>query len=153
MNWNVADLEQISKESEYIDTVVLPLVPITFGDEMKKNASTMEFVSVLTQQIETQFKGRLLMLPNVTYLQEIGKEEKLHLLESWTTAVQKLPFKHIMYVTSDPEWKESKDKLSGKLIWIPAIPLEDMDEKYKRSIMEDQVKSLLKIFIEVWQRT
>ncbi|MEI5907200.1 YpiF family protein [Bacillus spongiae] len=151
MNWNVADIEQYINEQEYIDTVVIPLVPITFGQGMKNNASQMEFINILTQQLERQFKGRLLLLPNFTYVEEVDKLTNKEMLQTFVSHLKALPLKHVLYVTSDKVWKSYENELEGECIWIPAIPLDNMDDQYKRSIMEDQVKQLLNIFIQKWQ--
>ncbi|WP_283955948.1 DUF2487 family protein [Heyndrickxia sporothermodurans] len=36
-------------------------------------------------------------------------------------------------------------------MWLPSVPLEHMDEQYKHSIMEDQVKQLINIIVQKWQ--
>ena len=37
-------------------------------------------------------------------------------------------------------------------IWIPSIPLEHLEDTYKDSIIESQVKQILNIFIKTWKR-
>jgi hypothetical protein len=44
-----------------------------------------------------------------------------------------------------------EDRLEGGLIWLPSLPLEHMDENYRNSILDDQVKQLLNLFVQKWQ--
>ncbi len=54
-------------------------------------------------------------------------------------------------MTSDASWSQSEQELEGKLVWLPAIPLEDMEEKYKQKIIQNQMNQLLPMFIQKWQ--
>ena len=44
MKWNVKDVEMYVQAKEYVDTVVVPLIPITFNDQMKQLTSSSEFI-------------------------------------------------------------------------------------------------------------
>ena len=48
MNWNVKDIEVFETEKEYIDTAVIPVVPIDFSPEIKTSAAQTEFISIFT---------------------------------------------------------------------------------------------------------
>ena len=74
----------------------------------------------------------------------------MDMLQNWEVKLKESGFSHIFYLTSDISWRE-QDKTEGKLIWIPSVPLEHMEEQYKHSILEDQVKQLINIIVQQWQ--
>ncbi|MDH5159931.1 YpiF family protein [Heyndrickxia oleronia] len=150
MKWNGNDIETYLKEKQFIDTAIVPLLPIAIGSEMKQAASQGEFIELLSLHLERQFKGRLLLFPAFTYLNTLEDHQKMDMLQNWEVKLKESGFSHIFYLTSDISWRE-QDKTEGKLIWIPSVPLEHMEEQYKHSILEDQVKQLINIIVQQWQ--
>lgn len=64
MNFIVKDVEQFQAQKQFIDTAIVPLVQLDFTDHgMKQSSSASEYLMTLTNFIEQQFKGRLLLLP------------------------------------------------------------------------------------------
>ncbi|WP_080845461.1 YpiF family protein [Cytobacillus gottheilii] len=151
MKWNSEDITMFIKERQYIDTVVMPLYPVSFGDDIKQSVGMTEFISLLSIQLERQFKGRLLMLPGFSYLKNANEDKLVSDIKHWETELLSQGFSHVFYVTSDSNWKIHEENLEGNLIWLPSLPLEQMDEKYKNQILEDQVKQLLNLFVRKWQ--
>lgn len=151
MKWESKDIDVYLSAKEYVDTAVLPLIPVSFEDDMQQVVNMGEFIASLVPQLEKQFKGRILMLPGLTYLKNTHADKQLEHVNEWGEQLSRTGFKHIFFITSDGAWKPVEDRLNGSLIWIPSIPLESMEEKYKRTILENQVKQLLQIFIQRWQ--
>ncbi|MED3654062.1 YpiF family protein [Heyndrickxia sporothermodurans] len=149
MLWNSKDVEVYLKEQQFIDTAVVPLLPISFGHEMKQAASQGEFIDLLSMHLERQFKGRVLLFPAFTYLSTLEKEQQMNMLQNWEVKLKETGFSHIFYLTSDSSWS-NQEKIKD-IIWLPSVPLEHMDEQYKHSIMEDQVKQLINIIVQKWQ--
>jgi len=149
MKWVAADIEMYQKAAEYVDTAIVPLMPVSFDDEMKQNASMAEFIGILTVQLEKQFKGRIFLLPGFVYIK--GNTGTLETLQEWEKTLLDKQFKHVFYVTSDSSWRQYEKALSGTLLWLPSLPLEHMQEQQKVSIVDDQVKQLLTLFTEKWQ--
>ena len=151
MDWNSKDIGLYLQEKQYVDTVVIPLLPVAFGEEMKQAASQGEFIQLLGSHLERQFKGRLLLLPAISYLSHLDNETNIAVVQQWENVLKKEGFQHIFYLTSDALWRNNESALTGNVVWMPAIPLEHVEESYKHSIMEDQVKQLLNIFVHQWQ--
>ncbi|MCA1039816.1 YpiF family protein [Bacillus infantis] len=152
MKWIPQDIEMYLKSKEYVDTAVIPLLPVTFTEDMKQAASMAEFVTLLSYQMERQFKGRLMMLPGFSYLKsDSGLYEHLGELKKWESAVLESGFKHVFYLTSDSGWKMAEGELGGSLLWLPSLPLEHMDDTYRNSVLEDQVKQLMNLLVQKWQ--
>ncbi|MFT9600573.1 YpiF family protein [Mesobacillus sp.] len=149
MKWVAADVEMYQKAAEYVDTAIVPLLPVSFGDDMKQNASMAEFIGILTAQLEKQFKGRIFLFPDFVYIK--GHEASIKVLEEWETTLLDKQFKHVFYVTSDSSWRQQEKELTGNLLWLPSLSLEHMQEQQKVAIVEDQVNQLLSLFTEKWQ--
>ncbi len=151
MKWLSKEIDVFLSAKQYIDTILLTLVPISFHENMKETVSMGEFSSVLTAEIERQLHGRTLVIPPFAYLKSESQDEKLKKLGQWTGELRKNGFRHIFMFTSDSQWKAIEELLDGTLIWIPAIPLEHMDEKFRREILDEQTKQVLQIVTNQWQ--
>jgi hypothetical protein len=150
LKWIPKDIETFLKAKEYVDTAIVPLYSVSFGEEMKQSASTAEFIILLTNLIERQFTGRVVLFPPFTYLKNDPDEKVINQLKSWEDNIVKDDFKHIFYITSESEWKMNEVKLNGSVIWIPSLPLESMEETQKVSLVDSQVKQLLSLFTQKW---
>ena len=53
-------------------------------------------------------------------------------------------------MTTDSQW--TSIEIPGKVLWLPAIPIENMDDRLKQSILEDQLKQLLPQLTEEWRK-
>jgi hypothetical protein len=151
MKWISHDIEQYQNAQEYIDTAVIPLIPIAFGTEMKQAASMSEFITLVTTLLERQFAGRILLLPPFTYLTAADNETRNGQLEKWISKLKENQFKHIFLITCDSEWKAHEKKLKDSLIWIPVLPLENLEYSQKNHIVESQVQQFFAIFSRKWQ--
>lgn len=151
MKWISKEVDVYLTSKNYIDTALVTLIPIAFGEDMKQTVSMGEFSTVLTSEIERQLHGRVFAIPPFTYFKTESQTEKLEKLEQWINELKNSGFKFIFFITSDHEWKTVEDKLDAKLIWIPAIPLEHMDDKYKSEILHEQTKQILQIVTNQWQ--
>lgn len=146
MNWNTQDLDTYFQQKEYIDTLLVPLLKIdTAPEQLKASASSTEFLMHLSNFIETQFKGRMMMLPPFTYTQSAVLNEMGIALKG---DLQELEFKHVFYLTTDREW--TNVDMYGEVIWIPSIPLESMDKKLRQTIIEDQLRQVLPTLTKKW---
>jgi hypothetical protein len=150
MKWNNEDIELYLQSKEYVDTVLLPLLPISFDERIKQSANMTDFISTLSVQLERQFRGRLILLPGFAYITSRDGDKHYNELLSWEEEIVEAGFKHVFYLTSDSGWKNFETNLKGDLIWLPSIPLGQMDAQYKNSILEDQVKQLLHVCIQKW---
>lgn len=93
----------------------------------------------------------MLLLPPITYLLETDEARKLNLLHEWEEKIKESDFAHVFYITSDSFWRDKNESFSDDVIWLPSIPLENMEEQFKHSILEDQVKQLINIIVQKWQ--
>jgi len=153
VKWTAKEVSTFIEQKQYIDTVLIPLLPISFGVSVKESANSTEFIQLLVSRLEHQFKGRILLLPGVPYTQDSSLDEKEQLIQSWKGFIEKQEnFKHIIFLSTDTNWKTISDLKDDSFLWIPSVPLEHLEEKYRQSIIDDQVKQLLNFFIQKWQK-
>ncbi|MCL6571913.1 MAG: YpiF family protein [Bacillus sp. (in: Bacteria)] len=150
MKWIPQDVETYLNAKEYVDTAVVPIYSVSIGAEMKQSAITAEFITLLTSQLERQFMGRLLLFPPFTYLKEEKDEKALSDLLAWEVSLSKGGFKHIFYITSEIDWRVQEEKLNGSLIWLPSLPLANMNDSQKIAMVDSLVKQLLILFTQKW---
>jgi hypothetical protein len=150
MKWVSKDIETYLTAKEYVDTAVIPLYSVSFGNEMKQSATSAEFITLLTNYLERQFTGRLMLVPPYTYLKSDRYEDIVNGLKKWEDNIEENEFKHIFYITSEIDWKNYEGELKGSLIWLPSLPLEHLNESQKISMIESQVKQLLTLFTQKW---
>ncbi|MFJ8067525.1 YpiF family protein [Peribacillus sp. NPDC096447] len=149
MKWTAKDLDMYMQSKEYVDTVLIPLVPLSFRGQMKQTGSMNEFLTILSLEIEKQMKGRILLLPTFHYLS--GELDKVERLKRWANEVKENNFEHVFFLTSDFEWKKEERELENNLVWIPAIPLEGLEIEQAREMINQQVLQILDIFSYNWK--
>ena len=153
MKWIPREVETYLKAKEYVDTAVIPLYSVAFGDEMKQSAGMSEFISLLTVHLERQFTGRILLFPPFTYLKNNQREKVINDLKEWEANIVASEFKHIFYITTESEWKMDEQNFNGSVIGLPALPLQLMDDVQKMSLIDSQVKQLLNLFTQKWHES
>ncbi|USK73236.1 YpiF family protein [Peribacillus frigoritolerans] len=149
MKWTAKDLDMFMQSKEYVDTVLIPLVPLSFKGQMKQTGSMNEFLTILSLEIEKQMKGRILLLPTFHYFSD--EMDKVERLKRWANEVKENNFEHVFFLTSDFEWKKEERELENNLVWIPAIPLEGLEIEQAREMINQQVLQILDIFSYNWK--
>ena len=156
MKWLAEDLDLFQKEKEYIDTVLIPLVPIKWGDQMNSVVREGRFSLLIAEQIERELKGRVILSPAYTYLKSAPFDETKLMLEAWLHEIQLAGVKYIVTLTSDVDWKTNLSEFqmeSVQTIWLPAVPVEHMNPQNKQDFLDETVGNLLKQIAQVWQVT
>ncbi|MBU9723933.1 MULTISPECIES: YpiF family protein [Bacillaceae] len=151
MKWTTEQMDMYLKAKEYVDTAIIPLIPVDLLNDPKGKVSMGEFTTVIVDEIERQFRGRVFQIPAFTYVVGEKEEEKLQRLKDWDKHLFSNGFKHILYITSDSEWRKVENELPDMLIWIPSLSLESMEDKYAKEIIDQQMKQLLPLVTNKWQ--
>jgi hypothetical protein len=142
------DMDQYIQQKEYVDTAIVPLVEVDLSTEgVKRSAGASEYLQSLTALLEKQFKGRILLLPPISYAK---KADRQRIAGELAEELKAADFKHVFYLTADASWR-SIDSLEN-LLWLPAIPIEHMDQKFRNSVMEDQLRQVLPLFTKEWTK-
>ncbi|MGI2327057.1 YpiF family protein [Planococcus sp. YIM B11945] len=148
MYFTAKDMDQYLGQKEYVDTAIVPLVEIDLSAEgAKRTAGASEYLQTLTALLEKQFKGRILLLPPVSYAKKADRER---LAAELAAELQGADFKHVFYLTADAAWRNIESL--ENVLWLPAIPIEHMDQKFKNTVMEDQLRQVLPLFTKEWTK-
>lgn len=151
MRWNEQDAKTFNKAKDYVDTALIPLIPLEGGKQLEDVVKMGEFTNYLTDFLERQYTGRVFLLPPFTYLREESAAEKYERLKNWTAYFEKEGFKHFMFVTADMKWREIDAKAIGELIWVPAFSMKDMDSSKKMHSIAQQAEQIIPIMTEKWK--
>jgi uncharacterized protein DUF2487 len=152
LKWIGEDIESYVNQKEYIDTIILPLYPITFTSNIETTVEMTEYISFITVLLEKQFKGRLLLLPGYSYLINSEGEMPVEDLLKWEEEIMNSGSKYLFYLTCDSEWKKVESSLQGSLICVPTSSIHKMDAKQRNTHLEDQIKQISYVFTEKWHR-
>lgn len=146
MIWEANSIDTIREQKEYIDTALIPLIMIEGSPEgMKHSASSTEFLMNLTPFIEKQFKGRIVQFPPFSYT---PNSDKQRLVSEWKSELEKMEFKHYIFLTTDRSWTDSG--VLSEAIYVSSIPLENMDKQVKQTVLQDQLRQLIPLLSNRW---
>lgn len=152
MKWTVKDYDTYSQSKDYVDTAIVPLIPISMGSDAKTLISKGEFLHLISHEVERQLKGRVYLLPDFSYLHH-QKETTMKHIEDVKRELHN-EFKHVMFLTCDDTLKHSEFVLSkDNLIYLPPVPFEHMDDQLKRKLLQDQVEQILNILLQSWNKS
>lgn len=150
MKWKTTDIDIYFQAKEYVDTALIPMLPIGWGADVKTTVSLGEFIALFADELERQFKGRLVQFPSYTYLKD--ESTKTERLQDWIQHLKEEGFKHVILLTSDVSWKNVEGDLDGVLIWLPVLPLEHVDASYKQEMLTTQMKQIIQLIMSEWQK-
>jgi hypothetical protein len=153
LKWQTNDYDTYRGAKEYIDTALVPLIPIHWGEDMKSIILMGEFTTLISEELERQLKGRMYLFPPFTYLKEETADERLNRLSNLEKQIVQSGMPFVVFLTSDPDWAGQDMALKNSIISIPAVPMEHMEETYKKEIISEQIKHLLKIVTINWQKS
>ena len=145
MNYNAKDIEQFLNQKQFIDTAIVPMLPVDFSTESgMRSGSEADFLMSLVTYVEKQFKGRVFLTPPFPYFQKTGNIDindiHDHLIEAG--------FQHVLFITCDARWKQIQPELS--VMWLPAIPLESLELDVKNRILQDQLNYVIPHLTKMW---
>jgi len=152
MKWVKSDLERYLGAKEYIDTLLVPLLPFEFSDDhhLTKNAFQIELLSIFLHELEKEFTGRIVLSPHYYYLKSSNKDAELERLNTWMVDAKKQPFEHIFFVTFDATWKKEETAMDGTLLWLPAAQSGDLQSKEIVTLIRDQVEQVSELIQSYW---
>lgn len=151
MKWIDHDLQQYIQAKEYVDTVLIPLVPFHFTNDasLAKNARQKEALTVLLSEIEKVLSGRVLLSPSYYYLKHQNLEIESKRLNTWIEDALEQPFNTVFLVTFDSKWKKHEQLLNGNLLWLPAIE-GDLHSKEMGPVIRGQVDQISEFIRSYW---
>ncbi|MBU8597707.1 YpiF family protein [Shouchella clausii] len=153
MRFRAADIDTYLKAADYVDTALIPLMKTTWATEAKTVTQAVEFTAQLADEMERQFHGRIMQFPAFTYAQSEPLSSRIDRLLGWAADLKAASFSHICLLTADGEWKTAENDLDGMaLFFVPALPLEFVEAKHRKEVMDGQLKQLIPFLSQLWQQ-
>ncbi|MBX0356230.1 YpiF family protein [Halobacillus sp. Nhm2S1] len=151
MRWTKADTTQYIPEKQYIDTVIIPLIPFDPGNDqqMVKQAFQRELNQVFTNLIEKEYKGRIFLAPDYHYL-EGSQANETERINRWIHKFKEQPFHHIFLFTFDSKWKKYEAELEGHVLWVPGMGSGDIQSTETQSFVKEQAHQISELIQAYW---
>ncbi|MBM7633515.1 YpiF family protein [Geomicrobium sediminis] len=152
MRFQTSDIDTYQQSKAYVDTMLVPLLPVALDDDLRQKVAMGEYISLVTMEMEKQFRGRLMQLPPLMYLSSESVTEIGERLGVWADAFKKDGKNHVIWMTSDPALKQLENQVPGLLLWIPHLPIEHLDPNYRSKTIRDQMQQLLPDVMAEWRK-
>ena len=143
MLFNHVDLKELKNNLEYIDTAIIPVSNIDMNHQLLTSCDQNETVQLVGMLAEKQFKGRLLLTP--TFFTSGNQYD--HVV-SFIQNLKDYGLNNIIILSSDQV--ELND--DHELYKVNTIPMGDLDDDMKRTLIEDEVKQFMKFIIRTWNK-
>lgn len=152
MQWNRKDIQLFFQSKPYIDTLLIPLDPIQLltESESAKLADQTKTLQIISDELERQFMGRILLTPSYTYIYNRDYQQEIQRLNDWTSMLSNEHFQHIFFLTHDVNWKKHERLLNGNLIWITSTSIENFQSDYTKKWVGEQVSQISELIGSYW---
>lgn len=152
LKWTKTHIKQYVQAKEYIDTMIIPVIPFHISQEEKLTASAFqsEIINIFMNELEKELTGRVMLTPSYYYVKEASKEAEVMRLNTWYAEAKKQPFEHIFFLTNDSTWKKSEKDLEGSLLWLPGISSGDIHTKEMHTMIRGQVEQVSELIRSYW---
>ncbi|MEB6340062.1 YpiF family protein [Mammaliicoccus sciuri] len=143
MLFNHVDLKELKNNLEYIDTAIIPVSNIDMNHQLLTSCDQNETVQLFGMLAEKQFKGRLLLTP--TFFTSGNQYD--HVV-SFIQSLKEYGLNNIIILSSD----QVELNVDHELYKVNTIPMGDLDDDMKRTLIEDEVKQFMKFIIRTWNK-
>lgn len=153
MQWSKQDLERYMKAKEYVDTLIVPLLPYQLSQEstLDQDAFQGEVLHIFTKAIEKELTGRILLTPPYSYLRTKDLKLEVERLNTWVEDALTQPFAHVFFITFETNWKKHEPNLNGSLVWLPVTQTENIHSKEMRAFIQSQVSQISELIKSYWE--
>lgn len=152
MQWQKNDMEQYITAKEYVDTLLIPMMPLHLADDqnLDKRVFQGELLKIYVNEIEKQFRGRIFLTPSYNYLFTADKVSEISRLNGWIKELSSQPFKHVFLFTFDHHWKKSEQELQAELLWLPAMQSGNLEEEGMKTFIKEQITQVTELIQSYW---
>lgn len=153
MKWVKSDLLQYKTAKEYVDTLLIPLVPFQLSNDktFDKDAFQREVLSLFVHEIEKELTGRVLLTPSYNYVSsKTSGNDDVNRLNTWINHCHTQPFQHTFLITFDAAWKKGEKDINGTLLWFPGMESGNLESEEMQSFVKGQVKQIVALIRTYW---
>lgn len=150
MKWTAEGIQTAQREKGYVDTAVVPIIQISWGDTAMGYAVGSEYTMKFCEVMENMYKGRLIVFPHLSYI-DTTESNFLHPITRLEEQLHEGGIRHIIYVASSLHMKTLEDKISGSMIWLAPVPLSTLNAQQQQEILLAQVKTVMQNIEAKWR--
>ncbi|ASI35657.1 MULTISPECIES: DUF2487 family protein [Exiguobacterium] len=143
MRFKPSDVQRTRNEQAYIDTLVVPLIPIGFDESMHAFAECADMTLTVASEVERQLSGRAMLLPAMTYVGIPSLDQ----LNGWREAASAEQFRFVTFITADLRWK---DTAVDDIVYVPRLSLETMSRDQQGQMVGNFVGQVLEQLGNRW---
>lgn len=141
MNWTERDIRISIEQKEYIDTALIPISIVSWGERAIEHSNMRDYLSKLCRLIEREYRGRIILFPILSF--PINYQIEI-MMSSIENQLIDEGIKQIYYLTC--EWEVNLHNL----ICVPQIPIQEMDDKNQLIILQSQKELIIKRMKNGW---
>ncbi|RCW64923.1 DUF2487 family protein [Saliterribacillus persicus] len=155
MEWKQKDRERYQEAKEYVDTIFIPLLGI---DDIASNQAQdwleqADAIQVISKEIERHYTGRVFLYPTYTYHVKCDYQLEVNRLNNWIENLKNEHFKHVFFLSFDPQWKLNEKDLNGQLLWITAPSINEREKEDALKVLHHQAKLLSDLIRTYWKNS
>lgn len=143
MRFKPSDVQRTRNEQAYIDTLIVPLIPVGFDEAMHAFSECADMAMTVATEVERQLSGRAMLVPPMTYIGEPSIDQ----LTSWEQAASSEQFRFVTFITADLRWKETS---VTDIIYVPRLSLETMSRDQQGQMVGNFVGQVLEQLGNRW---
>lgn len=149
MRWTAVDAEKFFRSKEYVDTVLIPVMPVSFQENCIDHAGESEYLHLVSAGLEKQFQGRVLLMPPLIYC--VSRDNCIiHVLLHWTEVLETEFFQHICFLTVEKIPQQLITDKRVKVLPVPAIPMHQLDRHNQKIMINEQIDQLSRLLKKFW---
>ena len=133
-------------ERQYVDTLIVPLVELAFGEDMVRKAEGFEVIQAVSIETERQLSGRTMLSPTISYLDvDLGRQT----MEAVVAQAHVTGFHHVLFITSDVRFKP----FDLPVIFVPPLALVDMGADQAHAMIQNFATQVMMELSSQWMAT
>lgn len=151
MKWELETIDQYVQAREYIDTALVPLIRIEAGESIAGATEAAHFTLAVATAIEAQLKGRILLFPAFSFVQEYSDELLASALNTYAEHVKQSHLKNVVFLTQS-SWVQERElsNIAGDILKVSEDRV--LNEEDPQAAVLQESEKLVKLFIQIWNR-
>lgn len=152
MKWNSHSIDDFVSARDFVDTALVPLMPLDLHHDPSTAALQGEYTALLAEEVEKQLTGRILLVPPYPYKKNAENSESvIRELNDWNTYYYSVGITNVVCLTCDEKMAEMNAISDVRVIWMPLIPLNQFEARQAKGMIRDQAAQVLPKIMKLWQ--
>lgn len=133
-------------ERQYVDTLIVPLAELAFGEDMVRKAESYEVIHAVTAETERQLSGRTMLSPTISYT---DMEAGVKLAQDVVAKANSSGFSHVLFIASDVRFKA----FDLPVLFVPPLALGSMSSEQAHTMVQNFATQVITELSSRWMAT